>query len=143
MRNNKKKGFTLVELLVVIAILAILATVSTVGYTAFVDKARESVAKTEFAQITNIISNDLMDDGEIVIVVESGDNKGTYVITDNDTTLTVATEDGNAQLTVGEVLNLHKDIATLKVDSLTLNGYKLKFVKTYDTVEVEVEDSIK
>lgn len=42
--NKKKtrKGFTLVELLVVIAILAILATVSIVGYTSFTKKAQES-----------------------------------------------------------------------------------------------------
>lgn len=40
--KNKKKGFTLVELLVVIAILAILATVSVVGYLAFTEKAKES-----------------------------------------------------------------------------------------------------
>ncbi|MBQ7873147.1 MAG: prepilin-type N-terminal cleavage/methylation domain-containing protein [Clostridia bacterium] len=42
MRNNKQKGFTLVELLVVIAILAILATVATVGYTAFIKQAHVS-----------------------------------------------------------------------------------------------------
>jgi len=37
-----KKGFTLVELLVVIAILAILGTVSIVGYTSFTKKANYS-----------------------------------------------------------------------------------------------------
>ncbi|MBQ9979280.1 MAG: prepilin-type N-terminal cleavage/methylation domain-containing protein, partial [Clostridia bacterium] len=42
MRNNKNKGFTLVELLVVIAILAILATVSVVGYTSFIESATVS-----------------------------------------------------------------------------------------------------
>ncbi len=42
MRNNKKRGFTLVELLVVIAILAILATVSVVGYTSFIESATVS-----------------------------------------------------------------------------------------------------
>ena len=39
---KKKKGFTLVELLVVIAILAVLATVSVVGYMGFTKKAHES-----------------------------------------------------------------------------------------------------
>ena len=42
MKNMKKKGFTLVELLVVIAIVAILAVVSVVGYTVFIDKANKS-----------------------------------------------------------------------------------------------------
>lgn len=38
----KKKGFTLVELLVVIAIIAVLAVVSVVGYTSFIKKANLS-----------------------------------------------------------------------------------------------------
>ena len=50
MKNNKK-GFTLVELLVVIAILAILATVSIVGYTSFINNANNSVAQQELTQI--------------------------------------------------------------------------------------------
>ena len=47
----KTKGFTLVELLVVIAILAILATVSVVGYTSFINRANNSVAASELVQI--------------------------------------------------------------------------------------------
>lgn len=42
MKANKRKGFTLVELLVVIAILAVLATVSVIGYLSFTNKAKES-----------------------------------------------------------------------------------------------------
>ncbi|MBR6794867.1 MAG: prepilin-type N-terminal cleavage/methylation domain-containing protein, partial [Clostridia bacterium] len=49
--NMKKKGFTLVELLVVIAIIAILATVSVVGYTAFIDKANESNDRSLVTQL--------------------------------------------------------------------------------------------
>lgn len=61
--NNTKKGFTLVELLVVIAILAILATVSVVGYTAFINNANDSVAVQELTQIRNyMIAQDYNDD---------------------------------------------------------------------------------
>ena len=42
MKKTNIKGFTLVELLVVIAILAILATVTVVGYISFTNKAKES-----------------------------------------------------------------------------------------------------
>ncbi len=42
MKNSKKKGFTLVELIVVIAIIAILSTVAIVGYSAFIKKANLS-----------------------------------------------------------------------------------------------------
>ena len=46
----KTKGFTLVELLVVIAILAILATVSVVGYTQYIQNADTAVAKEDLVQ---------------------------------------------------------------------------------------------
>lgn len=61
-KQNKKKGFTLVELLVVIAILAILATVSVVGYTSFIQRANESNAKTEATQIRDVIMASLLYD---------------------------------------------------------------------------------
>ncbi|MBR2967017.1 MAG: prepilin-type N-terminal cleavage/methylation domain-containing protein [Clostridia bacterium] len=59
--RSTKKGFTLVELLVVIAILAILATVSVVGYTAFIEKAHQSVAMQEMTQIRNaLVAEDII-----------------------------------------------------------------------------------
>ena len=62
--KSTKKGFTLVELLVVIAILAILATVSVVGYTAFIEKAHQSVAMQEMTQIRNaLVAEDITNDG--------------------------------------------------------------------------------
>ena len=54
---NTRKGFTLVELLVVIAILAILATVSVVGYTSFINRANVSNAQTEAHQVQTTIES--------------------------------------------------------------------------------------
>ncbi len=79
--NNAKKGFTLVELLVVIAILAILATVSVVGYTSFIDRANQSTAMQEMTQIRDsILAEDILNpnfsfdaDGKIT-VLEAGDD---------------------------------------------------------------------
>ena len=53
--RNKKKGFTLVELLVVIAILAILATVAIVGYTSFTRKASLSNDEAIVTQMNKIL----------------------------------------------------------------------------------------
>lgn len=80
--KNTKKGFTLVELLVVIAILAILASVAVVGYTAFLDKAKDSKAETELHQIVTYINAELMDDGKWEFV-EYGDDDA--VSTDDKT----------------------------------------------------------
>ena len=57
----KTKGFTLVELLVVIAILAILATVSVVGYTTYIKNANESLALQEMTQVkSSIMAEDIV-----------------------------------------------------------------------------------
>ena len=63
----KTKGFTLVELLVVIAILAILATVSVVGYTSYIENANETVAKDTLIKIR---------DYAISYDIASGDKNG-------------------------------------------------------------------
>ena len=76
MNKKRKKGFTLVELLVVIAILAILSTVSVVGYTSFINKAKESNAKNELHQVINMIQAELVDDGKWEFVV----NNTKYVV---------------------------------------------------------------
>ena len=79
MKNNKKKGFTLVELLVVIAILAILATVSILGYTSFTAKAKQSNAEQELAQIKTMFLADWLDGfvgqstGESPVSIVKGD----------------------------------------------------------------------
>ena len=59
--KKTKKGFTLVELLVVIAILAVLASVSVIGYLGFVEKARNSDAVTELAQVRELLRAELID----------------------------------------------------------------------------------
>ena len=76
MKKNNKKGFTLVELLVVIAILAILATVTVVGYLGFTQRAKESNAKSELTQVRNVINAYTLEDGSY--------EYSTYVITINE-----------------------------------------------------------
>lgn len=51
MKNNKKKGFTLVELIVVLVILAILAALLIPALTKYIDKAKEKdvIAETRSA----------------------------------------------------------------------------------------------
>ncbi len=53
--KQTKKGFTLVELLVVIAILAVLATVSIIGYVSFINKAQLSVDQQTTKQMNIVL----------------------------------------------------------------------------------------
>lgn len=83
--KNKKHGFTLVELLVVIAILAILASVTTVGYLSFTTRAKNSNALTELTEAREIIRSNLL----------TGDNDSYYYESDtlyviNSTTINSA-----------------------------------------------------
>lgn len=65
------KGFTLVELLIVIVIISILALVGVSGYAMYVERARESSARSALKTI------------QIALEMYSTDNKGRYPIANN------------------------------------------------------------
>ena len=118
-KNNKKKGFTLVELLVVIAILAILASVSVVGYLSFTNKAKQSKCETEALQVREVINGTLMDGKELKV--------GTYTAKLENNTLTLSP--GN---------DVDTAISTLFADLAGLNKEGVQFtyegsVLTYTT----------
>ncbi len=58
--NEIRKGFTLVELIVVIAIIAILSSVSIVGFTRYIENARLSNDNQAARQMTQLIQYDLV-----------------------------------------------------------------------------------
>ncbi len=77
-QNKKRKGFTLVELLVVIAILAILASVSVVGYLSFTKKAKVSNGETELTQIREVLRGELLDGTTICVKQDTTQYKLSY-----------------------------------------------------------------
>lgn len=81
MYKKLKKGFTLVELIVVMAIIAILSTVAVVSYSAIVKKAEKSKAESELAQIVNVLRAEAVET-ETVIDDESG-KKLTLMLSEN------------------------------------------------------------
>lgn len=106
MKNSKKKGFTLVELLVVIAIIAILATVSIVGYTAFIDKANDSNATTELSQIKDAVNAAVLDGKESVTVDADTDYVVDFTYADGALSAKVGTEDATAEQIAAAMLAL-------------------------------------
>ena len=81
--KNTKKGFTLVELLVVIAILAILATVAVVGYTSFIEKANLSNDQAFVAQANTTlqaaaIPNGFKTAGEAITALNNNGFQGKF-----------------------------------------------------------------
>jgi len=128
-RNNKRKGFTLVELLVVIAILAILAAVVVVGYTSFIKKANQSNALSELNQIRNVVITSVIVDGEEEVAI-SGDESIVFEYDGETLSVALVTEAATPELTAAKV----EEAINILAEAEELNG-TLRVVLSNDEIE--------
>ena len=116
----KTKGFTLVELLVVIAILAILATVSVVGYTSYIKNANESVALQEMTQVrSSIKAEDILN--------------GNFAISGGKVTLTTGKDTSNEEL-AAFVTELNKTLKNGQVQTIADQSATIVYKSTDGTI---------
>ncbi len=128
MTKTLKKGFTLVELIVVIAIIAILATVSVVGYSAFIENANKSKVNQELAQAENVLRAEAVE--TVTVSLQEGTPVPTLVMSLDGSkikfTFTHATSD-----------DVQKLLDAL-IEEVELSALEGNFTLTQDGQEVEL-----
>jgi len=102
--NNKNKGFSLVELMVVIAIIAILAAVAVPMYSNYTTRAKIGTALTAIGGVKNDVSERIMNLGTATGVgMDSGSTtlfNGSVVPTSTGTSLAYTTSIANGIITI-------------------------------------------
>ena len=99
-RKNSKRGFTLVELIVVLVILAILAALLIPALTGYINKARKSQVVAETRALTQAVQTEMS--------TLYGSNEYAEQVSKNKNTFTVAAKDGFA----AEITNTDKQTLT-------------------------------
>ena len=110
MKNNK--GFSLVELIIVIAIMAVLIGVLAPQYLKYVEKSRISTDKSTVTEIANAVKTVLADE-DVYTTATSGS-----ISIKNNTALSDGTKDSGSK-----VLSAVQDVVGSKAPSLVSKAY--------------------
>lgn len=133
LKNNKKKGFTLVELIVVLVILAILAALLIPALTGYINKAKEKSITAETRQVV-MAAQTLVDEkvgtqkaGDVAVVATATDtNKEVSYAEVYSLAEVSGTIDGTVTVTEGKITKLvYKNSGmkcTYEVKSTTTGG---------------------
>lgn len=79
LRRNNQKGFTLIELMIVIAIIGILAAIAIPNFLAYRTRGQDSAAQSEAKNFYNAAMAYFADPTSTTVVVNEGTDFGAYV----------------------------------------------------------------
>lgn len=71
-----RRGFTIVELLIVIVVIAILAAITVVAYNGIQNRAKDTQTDGSVSQIKKLLEHYMVDNGAYPSVCAGGDNSG-------------------------------------------------------------------
>lgn len=126
LKKNNKKGFTLVELIVVLVILAILAALLIPALTGYIDKAKEKNVIAETRQA--VMAAQTILDEEYALVDPNAANGGSITLTYTDIT-TLAEVKGT--ITASSIKWSNKGVVT-ELEYTAANGITCKYDSSVD-----------
>lgn len=134
-KNGKKKGFSLIELIIVLAVMAIIALIAIPNLSAVKDKSKEKADDQSCTTIERTVKTIIAGD-----VVSADEIQGSYRITfdsDGKPVFKTVTVNGNDE-TIGDVITEMSD--ALKDVKKPNNGTKFEFVvNSQGDVECDVK----
>lgn len=135
--KNKKKGFTLVELIVVLAILAILAAMLVPALTGYIDKANEKkvvAAARQYYIAAQTVVTDAYAQGKNVTSIELKTNAETEVKVDSSKNEALSAD----FKTLSEVKDGSTEVMTFTITDKKITGavYKTKGTAPYTQAEL-------
>jgi len=132
MKSITQKGFTLIELMIVIAIIGILAAISMAHYTNYTSRVRASAAAVELASLKLAVNECIAQSGAI-----AGCDAGTngipavteFIISDNVTELT-SVKDGVIRATTGATDFTGTGLTVINTPTMAAGGDNMVWVNT-------------
>lgn len=130
MKKMNNKGFSLIELIIVIAIMAVLVAIIAPNLTKYLGKSKSQTDKTNLDEIKKQFKNAISD----AATDEITDVKGTYIVNKNNVSL-------KSGATAGTGANSFKGVVSKALDSDTNTKSKVDSSKTKIEVVVSGSDS--
>lgn len=144
---NNKKGFTIVELVIVIAVIGILAAVLIPTFSGVIDKANESNALSEASNSLKVVLAELAEDGKVLgdaTFLYVKDNSVVYTIEYKNNQLGAVTKSENGTFKLDKSMTVYaKASVTTTPTYFTQNeGSRLTAVTTDATVITAISKNI-
>ncbi len=136
-KNRRTRGFTLIEMMIVIAIIVIISTIGIVVYTGVTKQTRDSVRIADLTSLYQAITSVMQESNPLnasILCVGSG----TYPCfgTTYPTTSTTRNVDGTGWVHVNLVSPQNLMLKTLPVDPLNNSAYHYVYCANNDNFEI-------